>query len=309
MNKIKDIMAKTIEDLQKSREIREKVIAKYGCVPTSIIEPDYAWGKHVIELDSRKQQAVAQKKHEKMDYDKKLSKVFSMSSQNVRGKGAGLSTFPPDLCRKLVNFYSEPGDTVIDSSAGHNSRMQVCHELGRHYIGYDVCSEFMEFNRKVKDEITGKGKQSALFEPTVSITLREQSSEKMVEEDNTMDFALTSPPYWDIEYYDDHPQQLGYNKTYDEFLGGIKRVLSESYRVLKPNKYCAWNINDFRKKNILYPYHADIIRLMQEVGFTLWDCVIVKWQSCLGQCFASQIEERKMFAKSHEYVVTGKKVV
>jgi intein/homing endonuclease len=1026
-------MAKTLEDLEKSRQIREQVIAKYGCVPTSIIEPDYNWGKHVIELDSRKQQAVAQKKHEKMDYDKKLSKAFSMSSQNVRGKGAGLSTFPPDLCRKLVQFYSEPGELVLDPmcisgdsiittldgditikdlvgkenfwvycsdgkelqikqahsvrktqsnvdvlevvldngvsllatpnhqfmlrdgswrdakdlnendslmpikrskhkqsgrwqinhngnyvrqsrfvamrtksnyskkkhvhhidgcftndnpenlecltdsahlrlhklgkpghpisekvkiyfkalytgkgnpfygkkhdkatlrkikraslgrnvgkkhttdtinrmrnrkdrsehyiplvqnllkegnltyreiaeaakchtntvgniardkfaynhkvkevkkypnkidvynmevddfhnffangvcvhNCGHNSRMQVCHELGRHYIGYDICAEFMEFNRKVKDEITGKGVQSALFEPTVSITLREQSSEKMVEEDNTMDFALTSPPYWCltpdtlvvtdmgvipiselrsndvvythageyrrvigvssrdvseeiiklsvwgcqiniratknhkvfavkgkqcpyykaklvckpncaylrnarnithqctracdeytpqwiaaseltendflvypinttikdvqsikvsdyiqdtrvlngvielnhnqygvnsipdkveinnefmrlagyylaegysdtseinfsfhkdktvfiedvencmlsvfglksrksiqenvchvifyktpiaslfkilfgegaarkhipsfmmalpvqkqqqlivgyyygdgysaresgygftsvsatlieqikqillrmgiisnqtyvdktgdksfgdkvvsrhpvhglsitaqteiekfkkhiqhkivrkdknssqigtpysfvrngylyrpirkkelvqysgsvwncevehdnsyttplgsvhncVEYYDDHPDQLGYNKTYPEFLDGIKRVLSETYRVLKPNKYCAWNINDFRMKNVLYPYHADIIRIMQEVGFTLWDCVVVKWQSCLGQAFASQIEERKMFAKSHEYVVTGKKVI
>ena len=57
--------------------------------------------------------------------------------------------------------------------------MQVTYELGRDYIGYDICHEFMEFNRKVKDEITGKGSQGLMFTPKNTIILREQSSEKV----------------------------------------------------------------------------------------------------------------------------------
>ena len=319
---LRDNMAKTKEDLAKSREIREEVIKKFGEVPTSIWTPDYGWGKHIIELDSRKQQAMAKKKHEKMDYgnekswDSKLdgnskdelAKAFGMSSQNVRGKQSGLSTFPPDLARRIVEFYSEKGDTVLDPCCGHNSRMQVTYEMERNYIGYDVCKEFMDFNRNIADEIQGKGEQAVLFAPKSTIILREQSSERMIEDDNSIDMVYTSPPYYDIEYYDEHPDQLGYGHTYDEFMEGITRLLSESFRVLKNDKYCVWNINDFRKDGDYFMYHADIARAMERVGFKLWDIVIVAWKSCIGACFASQIVDRKINAKKHEFLIVGKKI-
>lgn len=300
-------MPKDVDSLIKSREIRREVIKKYGSVPISVMEPEYSWGKHIIEFDKRKQHVVAEKKHEKMDYDKRLGKAFSMSSQNVRGKGAGLSTFPPDLARKIVLFYSEKGETVLDPMAGHNSRMQVTYELERNYIGYDICKEFMEFNNKVKDEITGKGSQGLMFTPSTTIILNEQSSETLNEANNSIDMIYTSPPYWDIEYYDDNKLQLGYKKTYNEFLGGIERVLIECRRVLKPKKYCIFNINDFRKDGMLYPYHSHMIDMMLKVGFFLHDIIIVKWASAIGACFASQIEERKIVAKSHEYLIVGRK--
>jgi len=626
-------MAKDMESLAESRKVRQQVITKFGEVPTSIWTPDYGWGKDTIELDSRKQQAMAKKKHEKMDYgaevswDQKktgaskseLEKVFGMSSQNVRGKQSGLSTFPPDLARKIVMYYSEKDDTVLDpccvsgdtlisipegdvkikdlvgknpyvycygngsirlrkalrvwrtqvnakvikitldddthicvtenhefmlrdgsyimaknlkvneslmpfyrkihkqsrryvlrlnngefqkrqsifimeelldrklktkerlecvhhkdgdrtndaidnlsvelfgehsrnhhigvvtytpnketkkklseintgagnpfykkqhsdaskekigassrgrnigkehkkstiqkmksnrnnksftpkilellkvgklthkeiaevvgvhkntvgnihrnrfnynhkvkliepcsksmdvynmtvdefhnyvangvviKNCGHNSRMQVTYQLERNYIGYDICHEFMEFNRKVKDTITGKGEQSLMFAPKNSITLREQSSEQMVEENEIIDMIYTSPPYYTVEYYDEHPEQLAFGKTYEQFLNGITRVMSESYRVLKKDKYCIFNINDFRMNGDYYMYHSDIARIMQKVGFKLWDIIIVPWASCIGACFASQIWDRKITGKKHEYLVIGKK--
>lgn len=300
-------MPKDIESLEESKEIRENVIRKYGEVLTSVWEIDYSWGMHVIEYDKRKQQKVAEKKHDLMDYDKRLSKSFSMSSQNVRGKQGGLSTFPPALAHRITMFYSEEGETILDPMAGHNSRMQIVNESNRHYIGYDVSKDFIAFNKLVRDEILGVGKQNLLFENKYTITLHEQSSQKMNEANNSIDLVFTSPPYWDIEFYGEEPEQLGYHKTYEQFLLGIKDVLAESYRVLKTNRYCAFNINDFRKNGTFYDYHADIMRLMKEVGFSLHDCIIIKWKSAIGACFASQIESRKICAKSHEYLIVGKK--
>ncbi len=314
-------MAKDMASLAESRAIRAEVIHKYGFVPTSVLEPDYSFGKHIIEFDERKQQAVAKQKHEKMDYgdtasfgEKKtgltkaeLDKTFGMSSQNVRGKSGGLSTFPPGLAKFIVEFYSEEGDTVLDPMCGHNSRMQVTYELERNYIGYDVSKEFMIFNRKVKEQITGKGEQAAMFAPQASITLREQSSEKLVEDSDSIDMIYTSPPYWDIEYYGDEPEQLGKRKEYSEFLKGIKSIVSECYRVLKHGKYCAWNMNDFRRQGIFYPYHCDMVKIFQTCGFCLHDIIIVKWASSIAACFASQIEERKVVGKQHEFLIVGKK--
>jgi len=308
-------MAKTIDDLKDSREIRRKVLEKYGFVPTSVIEPDYSWGKQVIEYDKRKQQTVARQKHLKMDYGnekggpskEKLEKAFGMSSQNVRGKSGGLSTFPPALAKFIVEFYSDVGATVLDPCAGHNSRMQVTYSLERNYIGYDVSKEFMKFNREVEKEITGGGAQSSMFQPKATITLREQSSEKMLEDSETIDLVYTSPPYWDIEFYGEEPEQLGYKKTYNEFLCGIQSIICECRRVLKKGKYCVFNINDFRKGGMFYTYHVDIINAFKTAGFLIHDIVIVKWASAIGACFASQVDERKITAKGHEYLIVGKK--
>jgi len=312
---------KDMSSLIESREIRAGVLRKYGFIPTSVLEPDYSWGRHIIEFDKRKQQAVAQLKHQKMDYGDKtsfgekkeglskaeLDKTFGMSSQNVRGKTGGLSTFPPALAKFIVEFYSEKGDLILDPCCGHNSRMQVCYELERNYIGYDVSKEFMAFNREVKEQITGKGKQLAMFSPKATITLREQTSEHLEEKDESIDMCFTSPPYFDIEYYGDEPEQLGYNKEYGDFLQGIRSVINECYRVLKIGKYCIFNVNDFRKEGIFYPYHCEIVKLFQNVGFHLHDIIIVKWASSIGACFASQIESRKITSKAHEFLIVGRK--
>ena len=73
--------------------------------------------------------------------------------------------------------------------------------------------------------------------------------------------------YYGKKNYDIFDVRIGYKKSYEEFLAGIKRILTESKRVLKTGKYCAFNINDFRKDGKFYAYHADIIRLGLEVGF------------------------------------------
>lgn len=307
-------MAKTLEDVKKSREFRKSVIAKYGNVPTTVWEVPPFDNTGVIEYDSRKQAEVSIEKHKDMGYDhsdSELKKAFNMSSRSVRGTSdeSGLSTFPPELARRIVKFWSEKGDMVLDPFAGHNSRMQVTFQLDRNYIGYDISKDFMQFNRDVASTINGEviGKQSVLFGNNCTIALREQSSEKLVEADNSIDFVYTSPPYYKVEYYTDEKEQMYFSKDYNEFLSRMKVVIAECYRVLKSGKFIVFNVNDFRYNGKFHSYHADIIRLFEEVGFSMHDCVIIKWSNCMGACFASQIEERKMCAKQHEYLIVARK--
>jgi DNA modification methylase len=298
-------MPKDLDSLKKSRNRRQEIISKYGDVPLSVWDITYK-KENVIEYEHRKQQKIVDQRQAKMKYEKHLSDAFCMSSKNVRGKGenCGLSTFPPDLVRKTVLFYSDENDIVLDFSAGHNSRMEMTYRLNRNYIGYDPSKKFMQFNREIAKNI----QKQALFNNHCSIALFEQSSEKINEVDNSVDLIFSSPPYYDCEYYGDEPEQLGNSKTYEDFLGRMKTIYSECYRVLKPNKYIAVNINDFRRDKIFYPYHADTMKLLQSVGFRLWDCIIIKWAYSVSACFASQIEDRKTCAKIHEYLVVGKKV-
>jgi DNA modification methylase len=185
-------MPKTAEEIAESKRKRIEIANKYGGVPTSIWEIDYSIGKDINELHSKKQHVVSVDRHKKMDYDKRLYKHVAMSVQMVRGKGAGVSTFPPELVKRVESFYSEPGDTVLDLSAGHNSRMECTYQLGRNYIGYDPSIPFMAFNREVAEKLLN----NKLLANGCTITLRQQSSEHLEEADNSVDLVFTSPPYW-----------------------------------------------------------------------------------------------------------------
>lgn len=302
-------------------ETVQQLKIKYGCLPISLLHINYNWGNHVLEFEERKQHKRAQEKHKKMKYNVKSyitqsgeTKSFNegleqwnMSSQNVRGKGGGLSTMPPMLVNFVVNFYSEPDDIVLDVCAGHNSRMQIVHENQHDYIGYDVSETFMEFNEKIKAQLLGESGQNLIFKPKNTITLRLQSSEHLLEADDSIGLVFTSPPYFRQEDYGDEPEQLGKSKNYDEFLLRIKQIIKECLRVLKPGKFCVFNVDDFRNGGIFFPFHADIMRIYQEVGFKLFDVGIVPWRGCIRACFASEIEKDKILGKAHEYIIVGQK--
>lgn len=299
-------MSKDIDSLKESREKRRAVIEKYGDVPLSVWTPNIM-ARDVIKYKERNVTKITEKHHKasKADYDKRLYKEFSTSGRNVRGKTKGVSTFPPDLSRRILNFYSEENEIVVDPFAGHNSRMQTTYEMNRHYIGYDVSVDFMKFNREVREHLL---KTNRLFSKRTTIHLHEKSSEEMTEKDEYADLIFTSPPYYNIEWYGDEKEQLGKSKTYEEFLERMLTIVKECYRVLKTDKFCVFNINDFRTKNKFFTYHCDIVDLFRKAGFVIWDIVIVWWGTSIAACFASQVEERKVTAKSHEYLVVGRKM-
>ena len=307
-------MAKTVQDVAKSRAARELLIDKYeGEIPSSIWVANASNDGGVIqhEAKARKEEnRRVQEAIEKTNADSVqasfLKEMLHSSGKCARNEGS-FSIMPANIVRRAVKFYSEPGEVVLDPCAGHNSRMQVVHEAGRHYIGYDVCSKFMEFNREVAAKI-GKQDNRAFFSDDCEITLHEQSSEKMVEQDNSVDFIFTSPPYWDLEHYDDHPEQLGIGKTYEQFLDGLQRVASECLRVLKPGKFCVFNVNDFRKDKKFYTYHADVLDRFQRAGFDQFDVIIMMWPSIpFRSIFATQVEKDKKTGKAHEYILVFQK--
>lgn len=303
-------MTRTIDelkrDLKESREVRAKIIEKYGFIPESIWDVKY-------NLNKRLDQFVESQNDKSKDYhanriysnDKKLLKAISISNKSVCGKDGGLSIFPYQLGQTIIKFYANKGDTIFDPFMGHNSRMQICFENGCNYIGYDVSHFFMEENIKLKEMILKRCLDTKT--PVPNIEIFEKSSTKIHLNNNSIDLIFTSPPYWDLEYYGDEPEQLGQGHSYPSFLEGMRTVLNECARILKPEKYCVINCNDFRKGGKFYSYHSDIINLANKPTFKLWDVIIVDWGRSIGSCFASQIDERKITAKRHEYLLVFRK--
>jgi len=294
-------MPKDLESLLESRDRRAEIKGKYGFIPTSIITAE----KDVFKADDLQAEKRNYASTTNAEMGSVAFSIFDVSGQSCRGKGGALSRYPQNIGRYLVKMYSEEGDTILDPFAGHNSRMELVYKLNRHYIGYDVSHKFMGANIARKAQLEG-GEQGLLFKPENSITLVEDDA-RNISLDNPADMVLTSPPYYDLEWYGDEPEQLGACTTYEDFLRDIKKILGKCIGCLKVGGFCCWSINDFRRNGALYAYHSDIIHIYQEVGFSLHDIVITDLGYPIGAAFATQLEEQKRTAKRHEYTIIGKK--
>lgn len=109
--------------------------------------------------------------------------------------------------------------------------------------------------------------------------------------DCSVHFVLTSPPYFNAPF--DFP---GLFKDYDEYLGLIRDVGEEIYRVLMDGRVACFVIQDVRIEGELYPIVADIIRIMREVGFRYRDRII--WRKPEGYI---RISRRSGVLVQHPY--------
>lgn len=98
-----------------------------------------------------------------------------------------------------------------------------------------------------------------------------QSSEDLSNLDSeSVDFVMTSPPYWNLKNYG-HDEQIG-AEPYEVYLERLGKVWQECYRVAKPNAVFALNIGNRRHKGTFYPLGMDIAQHMK--GWVLWDVLI-----------------------------------
>lgn len=70
-------------------------------------------------------------------------------SMNIGGDGnEHPAVFPEDLARDHILSWSNEGDIVLDPFSGSGTTAKMARELGRHYIGIEVNSDYVEISRK-----------------------------------------------------------------------------------------------------------------------------------------------------------------
>lgn len=85
---------------------------------------------------------------------------------------------------------------------------------------------------------------------------------------------LTSPPYWTLKKYHDHPEQLGSVSNYEEFLDNLDEVWKHCFRMLVPGGRLVCVVGDVclsRRKNegrhTVVPLHSSIQERCRHLGF------------------------------------------
>lgn len=209
------------------------------------------------------------------------------------------TVMPAELVEFFIKYYSSPGQVYLDPFMGQGIQMQVAKMYGLDYYGYDISEEFFNYIKSTKDKIDDGA--------TVIQTTLGDSRYPTEIPDDIGDFSFHSPPYWDIEYYGDEPEQLG-RGTYEEFLESMSQVYKSWLPKFKPGAYHIANVNDFRRKGTYYSYHADTIQLFKDAGWELYDTWIIDGLvGGLPKGFAVSFNLKKIAPKVHEYALVFRK--
>lgn len=299
------------EELQKSRRIRQRFTNKFSEYPYSLWLEMTTRDEERIHLDKVVRDEIAEE-----TYDD----TWSVRDNN---ENPALSQFPSKLAKQVVVMWSKPEDRIWDPFAGHFTRPLISNYFDRHYWGQDVSKEYFEKTKQGILQRTEGGllEDEVLIDTEDEITVNLNNNWLRLQHkdsrnsgdvpDEWADFTITSPPYFDLEFYGPEDEQLGNaaDGDYDEFLEMLHEVMEHNYRVLKPGRYAAWVVNDFRQncmENGLYPYHRDVMNIAEDVGFTIHDVAQYK-TGVSGGMFVKQLAHMEVTGKIHEYVLVFRK--
>ncbi len=92
-------------------------------------------------------------------------------------------------------------------------------------------------------------------------------------DENSVHLVVTSPPYWALKRYENHPSQMGHMSDYEVFLAELEKVWRHVYRVLVPGGRLVCVVGDVclsRRQNagrhVVVPLHADICVQCRKIG-------------------------------------------
>lgn len=176
----------------------------------------------------------------------------------------------------LVLFFTKKGMDVLDPFGGVGSTAKACALNGRHCTSIELQEKWNDLAiERLETEVGEGSSKDHKF-------ILGDSIEKLKElETDSMDFMVTSPPYWMIlnkkadhkvkkerlaedlatNYSDDDEKDLANIDDYEEFLKIlVDDVFLECARTLKNKKYMCLVVSDFRHKSEYYSFHSDLIQ-------------------------------------------------
>ena len=220
----------------------------------------------------------------------KLTKSFWMSEKCAEDKQAFMHPAPfliKDI-EKLISFFTKKGMTVLDPFMGSGTTSIASSNLGRRSYGIDLNPEFRELAYERFNTIWS---EDSSYSENIQYVIGNSCDLRNYPEE--VDYIVTSPPYHNIlrnkssglrkdmsskgfrsgsrigvEYYSENEQDLGNQDEYSTFIDMLKLVMNNCFKVLKNKKYCSIIMSDFTVDKIEINVQGDIVKLMQDIGFT-----------------------------------------
>lgn len=181
----------------------------------------------------------------------------------------------------LISFFTKKGMHVLDPFGGVGSTAKACELLGRKCTSIELQEKWhnLAIERLEKEVSTGASLNHNFILGDTRKVIKNLDTD-------LFDFIVTSPPYWSIlnkkadhkvkqerlannlatNYSDNDEDDLANIKSYEDFLDVlVDTVFAECARVLKPKKYMALVVSDFRNKSEYISFHSDLIHKLNKL--------------------------------------------
>lgn len=244
---------------------------------------------------------------------------FPIRGRWATHKGDYRGNWPPQMARALILKYTEPGDTVLDQMVGSGTTCVEARLLGRNCIGIDInynaviltLHRLYYLEKYAKNRI---GQSIELFGAPQEILNNILSTWSRIYHgdarhlteisDETIDLIATHPPYFNIIRYGGQKKEggdLSKTRKLETYLEWIRMIAEESYRVLKPGKYCGILIGDTRIHKHFVPISHYVLQMFLDAGFILKEEVVkIQHKMKTTREVWNKIKERDFLLIYHE---------
>ena len=172
-----------------------------------------------------------------------------------------VSNFRPTAAACLYSHFAHPGAMVWDMSMGYGGRILGAIISDINYVGTDPAELTFKGLKEIKKDF---GRENRHY------FLNKCGSETFVPKENSLDFAFTSPPYFNWEQYGDEAGQSfnQYSGNEEWNNGFLRTTIQNAYIGLKKGKYMGLNVANIKSHKT---FEDDTVRIAVEEGFTHTD--------------------------------------
>ncbi|MEO0265878.1 MAG: DNA methyltransferase [candidate division WOR-3 bacterium] len=243
------------------------------------------------------------KTFEPANFQLQKTTIWSFKSRGnwATHSGAYRGNWSPFIPRNVILMFSREGDLVLDQFCGGGTTAVEAKLLGRRCIAVDINEKAIELAKQnVNFNLPLSLYGSKIYEPELIVG---DARNLYFIPDNSVDLICAHPPYSDaIKYTENTMGDLSHLKV-DDFLAEMRAVASESFRVLKPGKFCAILIGDLRRGGHIVPLGFKLMNVFMEAGFLLKYLVIKLQHNCKATGFWLEKSRTYNFLLlAHEYL-------
>lgn len=225
----------------------------------------------------------------------------------MQGDKAYAGATPSWVIWQLLTRYTRKGDVVLDPMAGSGTTIDVCRDLGREPIAFDLAP--------TRDDIAPA------------------DAREIPLESESVDFVFIDPPYSTHIDYSDDPRCIGKldagemkggsdNRSADgppdvmgeAYYGAMEEVIAECCRVMKNRRYMGLYVSDsFRKKKgvmggVFMPIGFELFSIMRDYFKPVDIIAVVRHNAKLKRGnWHKAAEEQNFFLRGFNYLLIMKK--
>lgn len=211
------------------------------------------------------------------------------------GTASGTSIFDPVLTELCYRWFCPPGGMILDPFAGGSVRGIVASVLGYRYTGFELRPE----------QVAANVQQAAAICPEAQPEWHTGDSAQTVPAwGGAADFVFSCPPYGDLEVYSDLPEDLS-AQPHETFLENYRAIIAASIAKLKPDRFAAFVVGDYRcKKGFYRNFTGETVAAFEAAGARFYnEAVLVTSVGSLPIRVGKQFKASRKLGKTHQNVL------